>query len=221
MRITSFTALIVTSSLFAGSVCAQEENGISTEVELGAVITTGNTEDENFNFRGEVDWRSDAWVYGFLIDGFRSSRQDVLAAHRMYYVASAQYDINEDSFILSRVAHEDDRFSGYDYQTDVSVSYGRNLLTTRPNMALTVEGGVGARRSRLENDEFDEAIVRFAGDYEWSISESAVFGQSLSTEVGDETSIYRSESSIETAILDNLSLRFSINIKYQTDVECL
>jgi putative salt-induced outer membrane protein len=40
----------------------------------------------------------------------------------------------------------------------------------------------------------------------------------LSAEVGNETSIYRSESSIETRILDNLSLRFSIFVKHQTEV---
>ena len=66
--------------------------------------------------------------------------------------------------------------------------------------------------------DFDEAIIRLAGDYQWAISPTATFGQRLSTESGNETSIFRSESSIETQILDNLSLRFSFNVKHQTDV---
>ncbi|MCG8415256.1 MAG: DUF481 domain-containing protein, partial [Pseudomonadales bacterium] len=165
---------------------AQEENGLSTEVELGAVFTSGNTENESINFRGEVDWRRDAWEYGFLLDGFRASQDDIRTAQRVYYVADANYDFNEQSFILTRLAHEDDEFSGYDSQTDISVNYGRNLLTQRENMSLTLNAGIGARQSRSEEDDFDEAIIRLAADYEWAISQTANFGQVLSTESGNE-----------------------------------
>jgi len=216
-KITS-SAITILALLFAMSSHAQEDNGLSTEVELGAIFTSGNTENESINFRGEVDWRRDAWEYGFLLDGFRASQNDIRTAQRVYYVADANYDINEQSFVLTRLAHEDDEFSGYDSQTDISVNYGRNLLTTRENMELTLNVGVGARQSRSEEEDFDEAIFRLAGDYEWAISPTATFGQHLSTESGNETSIFRSESSIETQILDNLSLRFSFNVKHQTDV---
>lgn len=212
------SAIAVFVLLIATGSHAQEENGLSTEVELGAIFTSGNTENESINFRGEVDWRRDAWEYGFFLDGFRASQNDMRTAQRMYYVADANYDINERSFILTRLAHEDDEFSGYDSQTDISVNYGRNLLTNRENMALTLNAGIGARQSRSELEDFDEAIVRLAADYQWSISPTATFGQLLSTESGNETSIFRSESSIETQILDNLSLRFSFNVKHQTEV---
>ena len=204
--------------LGSNAIAQEEENGISTEVELGAVFTSGNTENESVNFRGELDWRRDAWEYGFLLDGFRASQDDIRTAQRMYYVADARWDVDDRSFILTRLAHEDDDFSGYDSQTDISVSYGRNMLTTVENMSLTLNAGIGARQSLSELDDFDEAIVRLAGDYQRQISDSAVFGQVLSTEAGDETSIFRSESSIETTILDNLSLRFSFNVKHQTEV---
>ena len=218
MEIRKITTSLLIGSLWAGASFAQEEDGISTEVELGAVVTTGNTENENLNFRGEVDWRDGRWEYGFLIDGFRSSQENKLTANRMYYVADAEYDLSDVSYVLTRVAHEDDEFSGYDYQSNISVSYGRDLLTTRENMDLTLDFGVGARRSKSATEEFSEAIVRAAGDYSWRISDSATFGQTLSAESGDKTSIFRSESSIETRILDNLSLRFSFNIKHQTEV---
>ncbi len=204
--------------LFSSTISAQEENGVSSEVELGAVFTSGNTENESVNFRGEVDWRRDAWEYGFLLDGFRASQDNVRTAERMYYVGDARYDVNDVSFVLTRLAHEDDEFSGYDSQTDISINYGRNMLTTVENMSLTLNAGVGARQSRTATEDFDEAIIRLAGDYQWQISESALFGQVLSTEAGDRTSIFRSETSIETTILDNLSLRFSFNVKHQTEV---
>ena len=40
----------------------------------------------------------------------------------------------------------------------------------------------------------------------------------LSSEAGTDANIYRLETSIETRILENLSLRFSLKIKHQTEV---
>ena len=116
------------------------------------------------------------------------------------------------------MAHEDDRFSGYDSQTDITFNYGRSLLQNVSNMGLTLNIGAGVRWSRLDNSDFDEPILRIAGDYDWSISNTAMFNQELSTETGSESNIYRSVSSIETQILDNLSLRFSFKLKHQTEV---
>ncbi|MEQ8954694.1 MAG: DUF481 domain-containing protein, partial [Gammaproteobacteria bacterium] len=98
------------------------------------------------------------------------------------------------------------------------VSYGRNFLNNIENMELAATFGAGMRRSRLPDRDIDEGILRFSGEYVWSISDSADFNQNLSTEFGERNSIYRSESSIETRIVENLALRFSVNIKHQTDV---
>ena len=214
--------LIAAAATFAcGSLAyAQDENGVNTELEFGALSTTGNTEDESISFKGRVEWINDKWEYDFSLNAFRSSRQGQLAAQRLYSVASAAYDLSEISFVETRLAHEDDRFSGYDSQTDLTVNYGRSLLTNRDNMTLDTTVGIGYRQSKAPapQGDFDEAILRLAGDYNWDISDSAVFHQLLAAEAGAETSIFRSESSIETKILENLSLKFSIDIKHQTEV---
>lgn len=204
--------------LFTTTLTAQEEKRVSTEVELGAIITSGNTEDENIKYKVVVDWDRDDWGYRFSSDGFRSSKNDILAAQRLYHVARAQYTINEDSFILTRLAYEDDRFSGFESQSDLSVSYGRNLMRNRPNMDFSVNVGAGVRRSETETDTSNEAIGRFEGNYIWNLSESADFSQDFSVEAGSDSSIYRSETAIETAIMENLALKFSIKVKHQSEV---
>ena len=213
--------------MICSPLAAQEEEvePLTAEVELGAVNTSGNTDAQSINFRGEFDWGREQWEYGFLIDGLRSSQSGILAAQRFYYVGNVNYRLDEDSFIQSRLAHEDDRFSGYDSQSDFTLNYGRSLMVGRPNMSLTYEAGIGFRISNIKErlrqpnfNDFDEAMFRLAGEYEWDLSESAQFEQTLSLETGLETSIFRSESSIEAQILDNLALRFSIFAKHQTVV---
>ncbi|MGB0441761.1 MAG: DUF481 domain-containing protein, partial [Pseudohongiellaceae bacterium] len=95
--------------MVSNTLAAQEEEAtpLTTEVELGAVNTSGNTDAQSINFRGEFDWGREQWEYGFLIDGLRSSQSGILAAQRFYYVGNVNYRLDEDSFIQSRLVHED------------------------------------------------------------------------------------------------------------------
>ena len=204
--------------LAANAALAQEENGLTTEIQLGALFTSGNTEDQTLNFAGRIGLLQDQWEYVFSLDGLFSSNENDVTGQRFYAVASANYEFTQNSFFLTRLAHEDDRFSGFDSQSDITFNYGRKLLGSIADMELTLNAGVGVRWSRLDDSDFVEPIVRLAGDYEWKISDTASFGQQLSVEAGNEANIYRYETSIETRILNNLSLRFSINIKHQTVV---
>ena len=83
---------------------------------------------------------------------------------------------------------------------------------------LSGDIGVGMRKSESDLENFSEAIIRAAGEYEWGISDTANFFQNLSAEAGDETSIFRSETGIESEIMENLSMRFSVKVKHQTEV---
>lgn len=198
---------------------AQEESSVATQLELGAIFTSGNTENENIKYKVVVDWdQSEVWDFQFTSDGFRSSQDGISNAQRLYHTASANYTINPVSYIQGRAAYETDKFSGFKNQSDVTVSYGRNVLRSRENMTLDLTAGVGVRRSETEFDTNSEAIVRLAANYNWSVSESADFIQDFSVEAGSDSSIYRSETGIQTAIRENLSLKFSVKVKHQTDV---
>lgn len=223
MRLTSrqplLSALLIALTGTSLSALAQEStNGVSSELELGAIFTSGNTEDENIKLKGSVAWLRDAWEYGFSLDGFRSSKDDVLAAQRWYGVVSATYNMTPQSFIVTRGAHEDDRFSGYDSQSDITVSYGRKLLPNRENMDWNYTIGAGMRTSRTPADDFQEVIIRLGTEYQWQVSESALFIQNLSIEAGDESNITRSETAIQSDIMDNLSMKFAIKVKNQSEV---
>lgn len=218
MKKTILVCTSVATLALSTTAMAQREQGWNSQLELGAITTTGNTEDESLKVKGRTELVKGSWDYVWSVDAFRSSRQDQLTAQRFYTVGSADYQLSEVSFVEGRLAYEDDRFSGYDSQTDASVNYGRTTLTNIDNMILTYTAGIGARRSESDTEDFDEVIFRLAGDYKWDISDNAMFNQILSAEAGNETSIYRWESSIETNILENLSLKFTFNVKHQTEV---
>ena len=206
-------------AIFSLNSSAQEESSITTELELGAIFTSGNTENENIKYSVTVDWdQSETSDYQFTSDGFRSSQEGVSNANRLYHTASANYATNPDSYIQGRIAHEIDKFSGFESQSDITVSYGRNMLRNRDNMTLDLTAGMGVRRSETELETENVTIARLATNYLWNVSESADFIQDFSIEAGSDNKIYRSETGIQTDILENLSMKFSVKVKHQTDV---
>jgi putative salt-induced outer membrane protein len=218
MRNVLVTGLFSLLALFSINAFAQEESSIATQLELGAIFTSGNTENENIKYKVVVDWNRDVWDYQFTSDGFRASQDGISNAQRIYHTASANYTINPISYVQGRVAYENDKFSGFDSQSDITVSYGRSVLQNRENMTLDLTAGVGVRRSVTELETENEAIARLSANYNWNVSESADFLQTFSVEAGSVSDIYRSETGIQTDILENLSLKFSVKVKHQTVV---
>lgn len=218
MRILLVIGLSCLMSVFSLSAHSQEESGLATKVEFGAIFTSGNTENENIKYKIVLDWVQQNWDYKFTSDGFRSSQDGISNAQRLYHSASANYTNNDVSYAQGRVAYENDKFSGFDNQSDVTFSYGRNILQNRDNMSLALTAGVGARRSVIAGDADTEGLARFAANYLWNLSESADFNQDLSVDAGSNSSIYRTEAGVQTDILENLSLKFTVKVKHQTEV---
>lgn len=205
--------------VFSLHTSAQEESNVATQLELGAIFTSGNTENENIKYKVTLDWnRSENWNYQFTSDGFRSSQDGVSNAQRLYHTASGNHTINANSYLQGRIAYENDKFSGFESQSDITVSYGRNMLQSRVNMTLGLTAGIGIRRSETEFETQSVTIARLAANYGWNVSESADFIQDFSIEAGSDSNIYRSETGIQTDIRENLSLKFSVKVKHQTEV---
>ncbi len=205
-------------ALFSLNASAQQQSDITTEIELGAIFTSGNTENENIKYKVAVDWDKMDWDYRFTSEGFRSSQSGISNAQRLYHTARANYTLSSISYVQGRLAYEADKFSGFESQSDATVSYGRSVLQNRTNMTLDLTAGVGVRRSETQLETNNEAIVRLAANYDWSLSETADFIQDFSVESGSDSSIYRSETGIQTAIMENLSMKFSVKVKHQSDV---
>lgn len=206
-------------TIFSLNASAQTESSVATELELGAIFTSGNTENESIKYSVKVDWdQSETWDYQFTSDGFRSSQDGISNAQRLYHTASANYTTNPASYVQGRIAYENDKFSGFESQSDFTLNYGRNMLQGKESMTLGLTAGLGVRRSETVLETETVAIMRLATNYLWNLSETADFIQDFSIEAGRDSKIYRSETGIQTDILENLSMKFSVKVKHQTDV---
>lgn len=193
-----------------------EEKLWHSEIALGLVMTTGNTDEENINGRGDFTRDSEKWRQKFHADILRSSKNNELTAQKLYASTKADYKFGDEQFFFGRVSYEDDRFSGFDRQIDFTLGYGQSLLET-DKLKIEAHVGPGYRWSEFNDGASEgEAIVRIAGDLHWNLSDTAVFEQVLSTEIGSDATISRSVSSLKTAILKQLAMKLSYTVKHNS-----
>ena len=208
--------LVCTFSLLAA---AEEEPKLwETSVELGAVFTTGNTEQENVKFRVDSKRTKDVWVNTMHLDTYRASEDGDDTAKKLYTFYRLDYKLTDESSVFGRLAYEDDEFSGFDSQTDLTVGYNRTLLR-KETLFITGDVGVGARRLEVtDGDSSTEALLRLAGLLEWNIGENSLFTQALGFEIGEDLTTTRSETALQTIIVGDLSMKIAVAVKHNSEV---
>jgi putative salt-induced outer membrane protein len=186
---------------------------------LGYLSTSGNTESTNANGAFKVSWDLDGpWKHEWTALAISARTNDVTTAESYSAGYKAMRDFSETSYLFFSADWRQDEFAGYNRQATEAVGYGRRLIDTERHM-LALEGGGGAKQTDLiTGEELDEAIVRGALDYLFTISETSQFSQKLLIEQGDDNRYTESKSELKTRIVGNIALVFSYVIKNNSDV---
>lgn len=206
--------------LISGATHAMEWDGRgwSGFAELGAVVTTGNTDAESLNAKTRVRYEEETWRHTLQLEALKRSEDGTTAAERYLGSFKSDWKFRPRDYLFGALRYENDRFSGYDYQASATVGYGRRVIESS-RTRLDMEAGVGMRQSRLEDgDRDDDLIVRGALFLEHDISENARLGQDLLVQSGSDNTEIESVTSVTAAINDKLALRLSLTAKHNTDV---
>ena len=189
------------------------------EVELGFVTTRGNTDTDSLNAKAKVVNEREIWRNSGRIDAVNNATDGVRNAEHYFAVVKSDRKFSEVSYFFASLNYDDDRFSGYDYRSALAIGYGRNVIK-REGLALDLELGAGARRSRLDDatDAEDEGIVSGAMRINWQFSTVAEFGEDLSVEAGEISTITRSITSVKSTVAANIALKVTVTAQYTSDV---
>jgi putative salt-induced outer membrane protein YdiY len=216
------TLLVV---MLATPLAMAQEGNYEGEAELGVLITSGNSEETSINSRLAGKYEGAVWRNTASFRSAYSEAEDETTAEKYRADAEGNYKFGDQQYWFLRGSYDDDRFSGYEYQSSVTTGYGNRVWNSGERSFLDLSIGAGYRYNRLdvanedgERDE-DEAIGRLAGQFDYALSESALFRQKLSTEIGleDGESISESETSIQASLAGNLSMKAAYRVKHVSD----
>lgn len=194
----------------------------SGDIEFGYADTSGNTEETTVSSAISIQREKDAWRYNLDADSLNTSSDSERTGEKYFISNRLAYQYNEYDYSFLYGSYDDDRFSGFDYQATVAVGYGRRLLNDEM-MKWDIEIGPGYRVNKvadetLNAEDTEEVIIRAFSKYLWKFSETASFSQSINVEAGDDNTISTAETAIKMAVIGQLSVKLSYNIKYTEEV---
>lgn len=192
----------------------------SGEVGLGYLATSGNSDTTSLNGKLLVDYAQGNWKNAFAASAISSADDEASTAERYLVTDKLDWNFTERDYIFGAVEWEKDLFGGVRERTSQTVGYGRHILTG-PVHLLDAEIGAGARQ--LQNNDVgrtreDDAIGRAFGKYQWALSETSTFIQTLKVESGAENTFTESVTELKLSVVGNLFAALSYTVKHNSDV---
>lgn len=195
------------------------------EGELGVLLTSGNSDETNINARLGLVHEVVSWRNLAEFRTLYSETDETTTAEKYEAALETNYKFTETQYWFLRGAYDDDRFSGYDFRSSATLGYGQRVWQRGDRSFLDLSVGAGYRHNRLEqpNDDGDrteeEAIGRLAGQFDYGLSENALFRQKLSTEVGlsENETITESSTSVQATVVGNLSMKVAYVVTHLSD----
>ncbi len=213
------SAVILGSVVMAGS--AMAESGVSEwagEAELGLVSTSGNTDTQTINAKAKASNERDKWKHELSLDALNTEDKNVTTAERYGLTGKTNYKLTELDYIFGMATYDDDRFSGYDWRASEFIGYGRHAIKEE-DLTLSLEAGIGARQSKDDaGTRTDETAMRLAGNFGWKISDTSMFTEELSSEIGEDVTISKSVTGLKSQINGSLAMKITYTIKHVSDV---
>ena len=199
---------------------AESDPGVWKGVgEFGYTSTSGNSDSENLNASLGVSREIEKWKHSASLRAIQAESEGETSADSLVFKGRSEYGFGEKSYAFGKLRYEDDEFSGYDYQTSVSFGVGSRFIDNDKHL-LDASAGLGYRtiKNSATKDTEDEAIVTTDLIYEYRISETATFRETILIESGDKNTYSESDTSLTARIAGNLAAKISYLVKRNSEV---
>ncbi|MCJ8319795.1 MAG: DUF481 domain-containing protein [Colwellia sp.] len=206
--------------------------------ELGFLYKTGNTKSADMkaglNLRHEKNqWLSQV-AFNFL--GKKLETEDdsgdkdfVTTDNKWGITMQTNYTISPEgqNYLYGNIAYEEDEFSSFEKQSSISVGWGRNWYKTE-KASLFADIGPGYKHDvnrateTMPEESKDSFIIQAQALYIRKINDFVEFRQLFVAKAAvntGENSIYKSETSITTKLIESLQLKFTLTVDHNTEVE--
>lgn len=204
--------------------------GMTLDGEFGFLYASGNTNTSTFKAALTSDHELENWSNRYLSELLYKQNKSngegsssVVTAQR--FLASAQLDYklsNAANRLFVYAEYEDDRFSGFRYQTSFATGWS-SVAWKDESSQFRYSIGPGYSHSQLEryddannalHETFNEMIIRGSFDYRLNVSSTTKFRQQFSTEAGEQNRRTRSETSLSTNLVQSLGMKLSFVMLY-------
>ncbi len=202
---------------------ARADSQWASRSELGYALSRGNTDTDNGNLKFDIAHLLNNWIFSFGLDALYGSTNGIGTAQRWDAHTQADYKLTEKTFWFGKLEYQDDRYSGFQYQTSAATGLGRIFLQSDSDK-LTAQLGVGIRRlrpeqlirddagaviERIPGESTDDGVATGAVSYEHNFNASTKLLEALSVESGRANTLLKNNLGLQVKMCSALSLAVS------------
>lgn len=212
------SATVLDTSAQAADQTGKPTTPWSGSAELGASISTGNSQTSSVNGKISLKYERGPWSHRFKASTLQSSEDGDSTANRTVVDYSSRYAFDPRNYVFDSLRYSHDAFSGYTYQASVAAGLGRKLWVSDLG-ELTVEAGPGYRKSKTQEGDTENNLIGLAkGNFSYKISDSTRFQQSLTILGGAANTEIESETSLGVNMTKSLALKVAYTVQHNSNV---
>lgn len=220
MLIASVILIAAPFSAQANTDVGKSQNSFSGDAELGATLTSGNTDTTSIKARLDMKHNLGNWENQYLLESLYKKDAGEVTSKRYLSLLQGNYQLSDISYTFVTTKREVDPFTGFKSTSTIAAGYGRKFINNDKTQ-LNIEVGPGYKFKRLDNESAAEAgydtddtwVAHGVMNFETKISGSSTFKQMFVAEYG-EVFEGRSETSITASIIGALAMKFSVIVRY-------
>jgi|GEM_PF-3033534 len=195
-----------------------------SSISLGGVLNTGNTDTSSSTGSLSLLFDKDKWNNTLIVAG-QYGRSDGETNAQMYTIDNMlKYSCcNPDQDLKNYLFLDSDinvnQFSSYNYQTTLSLGYGRDWIKN-DKFTLSTNIAPGYNKSSVaDTDETSDSWSALLNStFTWKLSKSSSLEEDIKYQLLETYWTAVSTSSINSTIIGNLALKLSYNISYLSKI---
>lgn len=220
------------------------ESTFTTSAELGMLYKTGNSKSGDIKAGLNIKHEKDQWLNLLAFNAIakkteveNADGEDVYEStdNKWDILGQTNYSLHENgkNYLYGNAFYQQDKFSSFSYQTSFSAGWGRHWWETEtssffadigPGVKYDVTRAVAATDTDAAIIESSETavIVQAQALYTKQINDFVEFKQYFVAKQAlesDKNSVYKSETSLTTKLIDSLQFKFTFRVDYDTEVE--
>lgn len=218
--------VFVLCAIAAAAPAMAEDKTWSGEGELGYTMTStaANTEGESLVGKLGINYKSAPWGNEFKYENVQGSTTantgiKTDSADRATVTNKVTYDFNKDIYSWVDGKYEDDEFSSYTYQQNLTAGIGWHAIKS-DTTKLDLELGAGTQRVKIRatGNKESGASGRFLEKFSHKLSDTTEFTQSLLAEGNDDNAQTTLDLGLKVAMSEAMALKLSHQVKHNAKV---
>jgi putative salt-induced outer membrane protein len=200
----------------------------TAKAEAGLVASRGNSDSDTSNFKLQVAREFVRWKHSLALSGVYASDDVGATTQRWSAREQTDYAFHNKGFWFGSGRYEEDRFSGFEYQSTLGTGLGWRFFDD-PVTKLSVQIGGGYKILRTRDSLSEDGLTFIPGtreqqgiaqgslDFEHQLTETTKVINKLLVEAGSDNTFVQNDASLQVKILGALALAIGYTVRYNTD----